>query len=213
MTSLIELIDVGHRYGQGRSVVSGVNLALEADGRSTAIVAPSGSGKTTLLNIVGGLLEPASGVRRVSLAGGARLPGCAWVFQTTNVLAHRSALDNAALAAQLRGLSVDESRREATAALGAVGLGEASPRPARTLSGGERQRLAVARALVAGQPFLLADEPTGQLDSATSTVVADLLFASVAARAMHLVVVTHDMDLARRCGRVLALRPGALVDA
>lgn len=203
---------VAQRYGNGPMVLVDVDLEVEADD-TLAIVGPSGSGKTTLLSIMGGLLRPTEGevVLDGFVVGRDELPSgsLSWVFQTINLLGRRTALDNVALGLLALGWSLDEARERARTALEAVGLRGMEDRPAMTLSGGEAQRVGVARAL-AGQPrYVLADEPTGQLDRSTSMLVADAFFAARPAGTA-IVIASHDPSLAERCRRRYEIVDGRL---
>lgn len=177
-------------------------------------MAPSGSGKTTLLAIMGGLLSSTSGEVYVTDAGGTQSSvrhHTGWVFQTTNLLGRRSIIDNVIVGALARGTPYQLALEQGMSALDLVGLGDMDDRAARTLSGGEAQRLSIARALVAGADFLLADEPTGQLDKATTDHVVNVMLAAVERRSVGAVVVTHDRSVAERCTRIVALTDGRLI--
>ncbi|GHS85768.1 ABC transporter ATP-binding protein [Actinomycetota bacterium] len=197
-------------------------------GETVAILGPSGSGKSTLLSVLGGLLRPETGTVELAPDGGAvAAPGgsgeevsvssaSSWILQTTNVLPERTAVENVAVAASLAGSTWNEALGRAREALALVGLGDHAGDQVRVLSGGEVQRVVTARALVAGRPFVLADEPTGQLDRATTEVVLDALFASVRAHLTTgaetgLVVVTHDPAVAARCDRSVRIDNGRVV--
>lgn len=189
-----------------------------AAGESVAIVGASGSGKTTLLSLLAGLDLPSAG--EVVLAGqslnaldedgraGLRAGRVGFVFQSFQLLAGFTALENVMLPAELAGLA--EARARAQGALEQVGLGARLSHYPQQLSGGEQQRVALARAFAAEPQILFADEPTGNLDSATGARIIDLLFELNRARGATLVLVTHDAALAARCGRVLTLRQGRL---
>lgn len=197
--------------GSTRLVLSDAHLAVE-EGESVAVLGPSGSGKSTLLSVLGGLLAPTRGSAHVQRPDGAvvRLrDACAWVLQTVNVLPERSALDNVAVAGMACGLSRREALGDARGRLSAVGLQDRAGDPARQLSGGEVQRVVIARALASRRPFILADEPTGQLDRSTSDIVLDALFTSTGGAGV--VVVTHDPAVAERCGRLVRLDDGVTV--
>ena len=207
--------DVVVRYPRTqRAVLAGASLTVE-EGEPVAILGPSGSGKSTLLSVLGGLVRPTSGSIGVEDAtpddSTSLRDVSAWVLQTVNVLPERSTLDNVVVAGLTRGLSHRDARRDATARLVAVGLGDRLHDQARLLSGGEVQRIVIARALASGRPFLLADEPTGQLDRATSDAVLDALFTTAGGAAV--VIVTHDPAVADRCGRVARILDGIVVDA
>lgn len=194
----IEATGVTHGYGD-RVVLHDVSLAV-ALGDTIAVCGPSGSGKTTLLAVLGGLLSPDHGTvtRRGDIA---------WVLQTTNALPHRTAFDNVALGALVGGRDRREVVGDTAAGLRAVGLWEQRDTAARQLSGGELQRVSIARALVSDRRVVLADEPTGQLDTATGAMVTEaLLPLGKAGRA--LVVATHDPAVADRCHQRLDLVDG-----
>ncbi len=204
--------DLYHNFNTEHYVLNGVSLTLQANNTSTAVVAPSGSGKTTLLAIIGGLLPPTSG--KVYIENGSRLMSprdhVSWVFQTTSLLSRRSAWDNAAMGALALGYPQKLVQLNVSQALAAVGLSNHSKQKAQQLSGGEAQRLGVARAVASGLPFILADEPTGQLDRVNGQMVADALFRAIQVTSGGLLLVTHDLELARRCDRVLSLVDGNL---
>jgi len=211
----LTLEGVSHRYREGAApVLRDVTLTIETGG-STAIVGPSGSGKTTLLAILGLLLRPSEGTVAIDGrpvghdAGRLRASHYGWVFQSTNVLPRRSVADNAMLGLLTRGSTPAEAMPRALRALESVGLVAFADRPANTLSGGELQRLCIARALAPEPAFVLADEPTGQLDRATTLeVVRALLDARGPGTAV--VTVTHDITVARRCERVLGIADGVV---
>ncbi len=187
-------------------------------GEAVAILGASGSGKSTLLGLLAGLDVPTSGkawiggedLFALDEDGRARLRGQAvgFVFQSFQLLPALTALENAMLPLELRG-DADAAAR-ARLVLGRVGLGERLGHYPRQLSGGEQQRVAVARAFVSEPRLLFADEPTGNLDSATGEHVIDLLFEMNRERGTTLVLVTHDPDLARRCDRRLHISAGAI---
>jgi putative ABC transport system ATP-binding protein/lipoprotein-releasing system ATP-binding protein len=191
-------------------VLDGACLEV-GEGEMVAITGPSGSGKTTLLALLGGLLPVQSGeVLILDGNGTAHTPTAygTWVLQTVNVLADRTVLDNVCLGGFASGLTRDRAVAEAQRQLASVGLADRADEPVRVLSGGEVQRVVIARSLVSGRPLLLADEPTGQLDAATTESVLSVLLDRNHGRSV--VVVTHDMEVARRCDRALRLRDGAL---
>lgn len=204
---------VSMRYAKDRLVLDGVDFEV-ADGDSVAVMGPSGSGKTTLISILGLLIEPVSG--RVLVDGepapkseggrhAVRSALFGWVLQTVNTFSRRTALDNVVVPM----LAAGQDRRAAAArgeeALARVGLAKMMDEPVRHLSGGEVQRLCIARALAHRPRFLLADEPTGQLDHATSMEVLDVLSSLLAESESALVVVTHDPSVARVCRRTVQL--------
>jgi len=200
--------------------LAGVTLAV-GGGEWLAVAGPSGSGKSTLLNLMAGLDTPSSG--RIVLAGRElatlsddalcelRLREIGFVFQAFNLLPTLSAEENVAWPLTFQGVGWREARRRAAAGLAEVGLAASAAhrRPA-ALSGGEQQRVAVARALIASPRVLLADEPTGNLDSATAETILDLIERLSAERGLTVVLVTHNPAAAARAGRVVHLRDGHL---
>jgi putative ABC transport system ATP-binding protein len=198
-------------------ILCGVNLDV-AQGETVAIVGASGSGKTTLLSLLAGLDSPTAG--EIHLAGTrldalseddrarARAGTVGFVFQSFQLLSGFNALENVMLPAELAGLADPRSR--AREALAHVGLAERLHHYPHQLSGGEQQRVAIARAFAGAPKILFADEPTGNLDTATGGRIIDLLFGLNAQSGATLVLVTHDEALARRCNRVLTLREGIL---
>lgn len=210
---------VTHRYERDAApVLRDVSLSIEA-GTSIALMGPSGSGKTTLLGVFGLLFAPSEGA---VLLDGTPITGrdatrlraevFGWVFQGTNVLPRRTALENAALGLLARGFAVAPAHAAAGAALDAVGIGHLAGQPANTLSGGELQRVCIARAIAVEPRFILADEPTGQLDSATTVGVIEALVSNRPARSS-VIIATHDPEVARCCDRVVHIRDGQLVEA
>lgn len=207
----IEARQVSYRYPNGdHDVLAGAGFAVPS-GASAAIVGPSGSGKTTLLSLIGGLLPLQSGeFAAVDDEGRERLvTDCAsWVLQTVSLLGERTATANVAVGAYSDGASRDEAERRAQRYLADVGLGDHGSRTARSLSGGEAQRVAIARALASERPIILADEPTGQLDAATSATVIEAIIGTVGERTV--VIVTHDREVADACDIVFELRDGLI---
>ena len=206
---LIELLDVSRRYGSGPPALEDASLSVRA-GEAVAILGPSGSGKSTLLNLIAGLDRPDSGsvtvdgvrVDRLGEAGAARYRRAkiGMVFQFFHLLDDLSVADNVALPARLAGLGRRESQNRAAELLDSLGVARHAGAHPNRLSGGERQRVAVARALMNRPPLLLADEPTGALDSASGEEVSRLL-RELNADGQTIVVVTHDTELARSCTR------------
>jgi predicted ABC-type transport system involved in lysophospholipase L1 biosynthesis ATPase subunit len=222
--SAVQLLDVSKVYGTPAAPVralDGVTLAI-GRGERVALLGRSGSGKSTLLQLLGGLDRPTSG--RILAAGRDlaalrtdelaryRQDEVGLVFQAFHLIPTRTALENVELPMVFAGRPPRERRAAARAALEAVGLGaRLTHRPAE-LSGGERQRVAIARALVNRPKLLLADEPTGNLDSATAAEVMTLLLSDARARGAALVLVTHDEELARRSAeRIVRLADGRVV--
>lgn len=217
---MISLNDVSLRYSVGQSqidILRGVDLTIDA-GQRVAIAGPSGSGKTSLLLLLAGLENPTAGwvgfngqrldqMSRDALAD-MRREQLGIVFQSFHLIPSLSALDNAALPLEIAG--VRDARKRALELLENVGLGHRISHFPRQLSGGEQQRVAIARALAHRPKLLLADEPTGNLDARTGADVADLLLRLNDVAQTTLVLVTHDMDFARRCDRVLILSGGQL---
>ncbi|MFJ4232778.1 ABC transporter ATP-binding protein [Cellulosimicrobium cellulans] len=205
----------------GSPVLDGATIEV-GQGESVAVLGPSGSGKSTLLSVLGGLVRPSRGQVLLERDDGTRTPAeaahlrasCAWVLQTVNVLPERTAVANVALGALARGSARHEARELAVRLLREVGLGHRTTTAARSLSGGELQRVVVARALASGRPFLLADEPTGQLDRTTSReILAAMLGPRVGVVRTGVVVVTHDPEVAERCDVTVRIEDGRVVPA
>ena len=195
--------------GADRPVLDNLSFHLEA-GSTTAIVGPSGSGKTTLLSLLGGLLRPQGGeFVCIDDDGSRHVPRdvSTWVLQTVSLLPERTVEDNVRLGAYLDGVDPYQAHVRALDALADMGLADRAADRAGVLSGGEAQRVAIARALASTRTVLLADEPTGQLDAATTDAVLDAMLTT-ANRTV--VLVTHDEIAAARCDRVLHLRQGLL---
>ena len=220
--SVLQLRGVSKTYGQEPSAVhalGGVDLSVQA-GEMVAVMGPSGSGKSTLLTIAGSLEEPSRGevlVCGMALAGmprgrKARLRRrvIGYVFQDFNLLPGLTAIENAALPLELDGVAVPKARAAGLAALEALGVADRAGQFPDQLSGGERQRVAIARAVVGDRRLLLADEPSGALDSVNADEVMRLLHEACT-RGVAAVVVTHDAQLAAWADRVVFLRDGRVI--
>jgi putative ABC transport system ATP-binding protein len=223
MTALLELRQVSKVYGDEPNAVHAlrtVDLAVPA-GELVAIMGPSGSGKSTLLTIAGSLEEASSGevlVNGATLASMSRNDRArmrrrtiGYVFQDFNLLAGLSALENVALPLELDGVGIKAAHAAGRAALEQLDVGDLAMRFPDELSGGERQRVAIARAIVGDRQLLLADEPTGALDSINGEAVMRLLRAACR-NGVAGIVVTHDAQLASWADRVVFLRDGHVVD-
>jgi putative ABC transport system ATP-binding protein len=217
---LIALRDIGRLY-DGGAIAALRNVDLEIDaGDCVAIVGASGSGKSTLVNLLCGIDHPTTGtilwqgqpLRTQSDWAVVRRLSIGIVFQDFNLIPTLTALENVELALLGRGFSTRRRLARAAAVLERVGLAPRMDHLVPRLSGGERQRVAIARAIVNEPKLLLADEPTGNLDSASAANVADLLFRLRETTGMTLVLVTHDDKLAGRCARQVRIRDGAIVD-
>ena len=221
--SVLSARGLSKEYGKGAALVRAVDdVRLDvARGESVAIVGPSGCGKSTLLYLVGGLERPTGGT--VQLAGEkleqmpeARLArlrrhALGFVFQAFHLVDELTALENVELPALLAGASPGKARRRGTELLEQVGLEDRAEHLPSTLSGGQRQRVAIARALANEPAVVLADEPTGNLDSAATTEVLRL-FEQLHAGGQTLIVVTHDERIAATADRLITMRDGAFVD-
>jgi putative ABC transport system ATP-binding protein len=218
---MIELLHVTRQFEGKRRIVAldDVSLAIGA-GEMVSLVGPSGSGKSTLLNLVGGLDRPTSGEIRLAgrNLGGltddeltqVRRETVGFIFQFFNLLPSLSCLENVALPLHLRGQPRRQARERARELLGLVGLEPRIEHQPDELSGGERQRVAIARALASSPPVLLADEPTGNLDTQTGMEILGLVRELHERLGATILLVTHDPAVAASCQRTITLRDGRL---
>ncbi|MEV2250967.1 ABC transporter ATP-binding protein [Streptomyces sp. NPDC050147] len=219
MSAVVELGGVTKEYPGGVAALRGVNLRVE-EGELLAIVGPSGSGKSTLLHIIGTLDRPSEG--SVAIAGhdvakladrslsALRARHIGFVFQAFHLVPGISARDNVAEGLLYSGLSRSERRARAAEALDRVGLADRMKHRPHELSGGQKQRVAIARAVVGAPDLLLADEPTGALDSASGEAVMELLH-ELNAEGATIAVITHDTEIAERLPRQVRIRDGQVV--
>lgn len=221
MSAILE-VHLATKHYADRPILRSVSMSLVA-GERVALLGPSGSGKTTLLNCVGGVDHLDTGT--VQIAGVAmsgldsdalaalRRRSIGTVFQFFHLLPTLTAAENVELPLQLLGIPPAERAQRVQALLERVGVAHRARALPAELSGGEMQRVAIARAVVHRPSLILADEPTGNLDSSTGAVVLDLLAEVVAESRAALLMVTHSEDAARRCDRVLRMKDGVLIDA
>jgi putative ABC transport system ATP-binding protein len=219
---MIELIDITKNYRMGEvefTVLSQVSLAVQK-GELIAIMGPSGSGKSTLMNIIGCLDRPTSGQyrfehREISTLTDDELASIrngkiGFVFQTFNLLPRFSALKNVEVPLIYSGVPARSRKERAAPLLEKVGLVDRMQHKPSELSGGQQQRVAIARALVNNPPLLLADEPTGNLDSRSGEDILNIL-AGLNQQGVTIIIVTHDTDVAARCKRIIHLKDGRIV--
>jgi len=221
--SLAELVDIQKIYPMGAGVevtaLAGISLTID-EGQYSAIMGPSGSGKSTLLNLIGCLDRPTSGryilggqdVSNLSDAELSEVRGrrIGFVFQSFNLIPQLTALDNIEVPLFYRGMHRHERRRRSRELADRVGLGHRARHKPMELSGGEQQRVAIARALANDPLIILADEPTGNLDSRTGQEIL-ALFDDLTARGRTVVVVTHDESIGRRAHRIVRVADGKVV--
>ena len=222
-TSLIKTQDLTKLYGRGNAVIralDGVNLEI-ARGEFVAVIGASGSGKSTLMNMLGGLDKPDHG--DIAIAGRSlismnkralayfRNETIGFVFQQFQLLPKKSALTNVRLPMQYRRPRLEDEAERARKSLDRVGLGDRITHKPTELSGGQQQRVAIARALVGEPELLLADEPTGALDSKTSEDVMRLL-VELNRQGITIVLITHDKEVADYAGRVITMRDGRIIE-
>ena len=222
MTTVIDVQNAVKRYGIGDSSIfalDGVSLKIEA-GEYVAIMGPSGSGKSTLMNIMGALDNLTSGKyfldgieissmdeNALAVVRGRKI---GFIFQSFNLIPRTSALANVELPMAYQGIKGTERRKRAEAALAVVGLADRMSHEPTELSGGQQQRVAVARALVTRPALLLADEPTGALDSKSTQDLLDL-FDQINAAGRTVVVITHEQDVGERAKRIIRMRDGKII--
>jgi putative ABC transport system ATP-binding protein len=220
---VVRLIDVRKMYKMGEQNVAaldGVDLTIDP-GEFIAIIGPSGSGKSTLMHILGLLDRPTSGSylfegRDVENLGSDELANLrsrrlGFVFQSYNLLARTTALENVELPMLYAGVPETERRKRALQALGIVGIPEVAQHVSNQMSGGQQQRVAIARALVNDPSLILADEPTGALDTKSSDDIMHLFAQLNAERGMTILLVTHERDVARKAKRVVTFRDGKII--
>ena len=223
MRAVMQANELWKLYASGESTVQavkGVNVNIGA-GEMIAIMGPSGCGKTTLLNVLSGIDEPTSG--EVEINGKSlfsvsddersrmRAEYLGFIFQDFNLLPVLSAVENVELPLLLLGKSANDARTTALDALGAVGLSDRSDHRPSELSGGQQQRVAIARAIVHNPAVVLCDEPTGNLDSKTSSNVMSLLKSINQKMGTTFLLVTHDSSIAKQCSRILNMDDGEII--
>lgn len=222
MSSVVEMTNVAKTFGEGSSIVralDGVDVTID-EGEFVAIVGPSGSGKSTMMNLIGCLDRPTSG--KVKIAGKdltklndrklteLRNFAIGFVFQSFFLLPKTDALDNVATPLFYRGIAAREARKKAMEMLTKLGMQDRSTHQSTELSGGQQQRVAIARALVTEPSLILADEPTGALDSNTGKQVMDL-FQELNREGKTIVLITHDLDIAQKAKRRITLKDGKVI--
>lgn len=223
-TSILSARDVHKTYGRGASrfeALKGVDIDI-AEGESVAIIGKSGSGKSTLMHLLALMDEPSNGAIILEGEDTAALKGrrlnkvrnktFGFVFQQFFLTPNSSVLDNVILPLKIAGVRGGDRRRRGMAALEQLELADKAKNKAVDLSGGQKQRTVIARALVNNPRIIFADEPTGNLDTATGAVVEDILFALNHEQGITLVIVTHDEELAARCDRRVHIRDGRLIE-
>ncbi len=217
---MIELKNVSRYYGKGQNrfaAVKDVSLTIHK-GETVAIVGKSGSGKSTILHLMVGLDAPSEGTVSYNGADIFNQNTDVWrgekvgiVFQQFFLQNSESVLNNVALPLKIRGMKRKNRKSKALKSLQAVGLEDKVDQKTNDLSGGQKQRVAIARAIISNPELLVTDEPTGNLDSANGKVVEDILFDLNKRLGSTLVIVTHDLELAKRCSRVIHIKDGEIV--
>lgn len=218
----IEAVDLKKRYGNGPEstyALRGVNFEV-GQGEYVSISGPSGSGKSTLLNMIGALDRPSSGQVRLDGTDISKLSSnelarirntkVGFVFQDFNLISRMSTVENVELPLSIRGVPLETRRERAMSLLKAFGIGDKAAKSPRNLSGGQRQRVAVARALSSDPSIILADEPTGNLDSENARLTMEFLEELNTKFGKTLIVVTHDTDEAARAQRTVMMRDGVV---
>jgi len=220
VSNILEVHQLFRKFQSGTktlTVVNDINFSIP-EGISCAIVGPSGSGKTTLLGLCAGLDRPSSGT--VTLNGiplnplnederaQVRNQHVGFVFQTFQLVPTLTAIENVMVPLELRGEATKEVRERARELLESVGLGDRTHHYPTQLSGGEQQRVAIARAFINNPKILFADEPTGNLDTETGEYIENLIFELNEKQGTTLVMVTHDLELAKKCDRIIRLKNG-----
>jgi putative ABC transport system ATP-binding protein len=223
MSTVVEMLNVTKTFGEGTSIVKaldGVDIRIEK-GEFVAIVGASGSGKSTMMNLIGCLDRPTAGL--VKVAGedlselndkkltSLRNLAIGFVFQSFFLLQKTDALDNVATPLFYRGVPAKEARKKAMEMLSKLGMADRHTHQSTQLSGGQQQRVAIARALVTEPSLILADEPTGALDSNTGKQVMDL-FEGLNREGITIVLITHDLDIAKRAKRRITLKDGKIIN-
>jgi putative ABC transport system ATP-binding protein len=221
---MLEMCDIRKRYGSGPTevtVLKGISLAIRS-GELVSIMGPSGCGKSTLMNIIGCLDRPSEGIFRLegrqiddmddNTLSGIRNRNIGFVFQSFYLLPRLTALDNVGLPLVYRGVGAGEIRRRSMQTLERVGMAERSHHRPSELSGGQQQRVAIARALVGMPALILADEPTGALDTVVGKEIMDLFLQLNRQEGITVVIITHDPGIAAQCGRRIRIQDGRLVE-
>lgn len=222
---LIEARGLTKVYGKGESAfeaLKGVDLTV-TKGESLAIVGKSGSGKSTLMHLLALMDKPTSGTIRIEgkevnelnrrELDRLRNEKLGFIFQQFFLNARDSVLENVVLPLKIAGVSPKEREERGMAALGSVGLSDKARNRANDLSGGQKQRVVIARALVNDGSIIMADEPSGNLDSTTGEIIEDILFGLNRDKGITLIVVTHDQEFAKKCGRQVNVKDGRIVES